>query len=113
MSFYSKEKGDAFAPGWFLADNENCTRLTYQVGGSGYAGTVKTTDDGRKIVPMGSLYPSASAPIGIVYEDIDVTDGAKPASVVTAGKVYKQRVASAAEINGIIYVDVPSITRPF
>lgn len=112
MSFYGKDKGEAFAPGWFLADNENCTRLTYQVGGDDYAGTVRETD-GRKVVPMGSLYPSTSAPVGIVYEDIDVTNGAKPASIVTAGKVYRERVESAEEIDGIVYEDEPEITRPY
>ena len=62
---------------------------------------------------MGSLYPSKSAPVGIVYEDIDVTNGAKPASIVTAGKVYRERVESAATIDGIVYEDEPVITRPY
>jgi hypothetical protein len=112
MSFCEKDKGEAYAPGWFLADNENCTRLTYQVGGDDYAGTVRETG-GRKIVPAGSLFPSKSAPTGIVYEDIDVTSGAKPASIVTAGKVYRERVEDEAEIEGIVYEDEPEITRPY
>lgn len=109
MSFYGKEKGEAFAPGWFLVDQEDCTRITAQVGGEGYAGTVRTLEDGRKIVPMGSVFPN----VGIIYEDIDVTNGAKPASVVTAGKIYRERVVSAAEIEGIIYKDEPTIERPY
>lgn len=113
MAFYKKEQGEAFAPGWFLADCENCTRLTYQVGGAGYAGTVRDTADGRKVVPMGSLFPSMNEPAGIVYEDIDVTDGAMPASIVVAGKVYGDRVESAADIDGIIYEDEPEIVRPY
>ncbi len=109
MSFYGKEKGEAFAPGWFLADQEDCTRLTYQVGGEDYSGTVRTLEDGRKIVPMGSIF----ADVGIIYEDIDVTNGAKPASVVTAGKVYRERIESEATIEGIVYVDEPTIERPY
>lgn len=109
MSFYGKETGTAFAPGWFLADNENCTRITAQVGGDAFSGTVKTLDDGRKIVPMGSIIPD----VGIVYEDIDVTNGAKPASVVVGGKVYKERVASTPEIDGITYVSVSAPVRPY
>ena len=112
MSFYEKLKGSAFAPGWFLADSENCTRLTYQVGGEGYAGTVKEVD-GRKIVPMGSIFQSEGTPKGIVYEDIDVTNGAMPASIVTAGKVYRERVESEAEIEGIVYEDEPAVVRPY
>ena len=86
MSFYGKEKGKAFAPGWFLADNESCTRLTYLVGGDDYAGTVREAD-GRKVVPMGSLYPSTSAPVGIVYEDIDVKVNGNSANVIGKTKI--------------------------
>ena len=109
MSFYGKEKGEAFAPGWFLADQEDCTRLTYQVGCEDYAGTVRTLEDGRKIVPMGSIFPD----VGIIYEDIDVTNGAKPASVVVGGKVYTERVESAPEIDGITYVSIEEPVRPY
>lgn len=109
MSFYGKEKGEVFAPGWFLADQEDCTRLTYQVGEKDYAGTVRTLEDGRKIVPMGSIFPD----VGIIYEDIDVTNGAKPASVVVGGKVYTERVESAPEIDGITYVSIDEPVRPY
>lgn len=112
MAFYSKEQGIGFAAGWFLADNENCTRITAQVGGDGYGGTVKTIGD-RKIVPMGSLFPSASAPTGIVYEDIDVTNGAKPASIVVSGRVFSERLDSTPEIAGIEYVTENAVTRPY
>ena len=112
MSFYGKDNGEAFAPGWFLADNENCTRLTFQVGGDDYTGTVREAN-GRNVVPMGSLFPNATTPTGFVYEDIDVTNGAKPASIVTAGKVYRERVEDEAEIDGIVYEDEPEVTRPY
>lgn len=109
MSFYQKSQGVAFAPGWFLADNEDCTRITAQVGGEDYAGTVKTLEDGRKIVPMGSVYPD----LGIVYEDIDVTNGAKPASVVIGGKIYTERVEDTPVIEGISYVEIEKPVRPY
>lgn len=109
MSFYTKEAGGVFAPGWFLADNENCTRITAQVGGTGYSGTVKTLADGRKIVPMGSILTN----VGIVYEDVDVTDGAMPASIVVAGKVYSNRVASTPTISGITYIAADEPERPY
>lgn len=78
-----------YAPGFFLA-HEECVRETKQIAQSGAI----TTDDGSKYVPMGSAYPSNdSNAIGIVYEDVDVTTGDMPGSVVTKGVVYEDRLA--------------------
>lgn len=90
MSFNSNTAGKGFEPGWFLANNEACTRETRQMAQSGAA----TSNYGGKYVPMGTAYPSNdSNAIGIVYEDIDVTTGNMPGSVVTKGEVYEDRLA--------------------
>ena len=91
MSFIGEKKqGLAYAPGWFLKNNEDCTRETRQIAQSG----AKETDEGGKYVPMGTAYPSNDGnAIGIVYEDVDVTTGDMPGSVVTKGEVYEDRLA--------------------
>lgn len=90
MSFIGAKNGKGFEPGWFLANNEDCTRETREFSQSG----AKTSADGGKYVPMGVAYPSNDAyAIGIVYEDVDVTYGNMPGSVVTKGEIYEDRLA--------------------
>lgn len=89
MSFIGDKKGTGYEPGYFLA-HEECTRETRQFAQSG----ATTTDEGGKYVKMGTAYPSNdSNAIGIVYEDVDVTNGDMPGSVVTKGEVYEGRLA--------------------
>lgn len=85
-------KGATYAPGYFLANNdENVIRETKQIAQSGAV----TIEDGSKYVPMGSAYPSNDGnAVGITYEDVDVTVGDMPGSVVTGGAVvYEDRLA--------------------
>lgn len=89
MSFIAETKGRVFAPGYFLADPENCERFTRQMqSDKGVSG-----EYGTKYIPMGTIYPANdNTATGIVYEDIDVTDGDMPGSVVTSGTVYTNRL---------------------
>lgn len=93
MSFIGEvEKGTVYAPGYFLAYNDdNVVRETRQVAQN--SALVKETKLG-KYVPMGTAYPTNDAyAIGILYEDVDVTAGDMPGSVVTKGIVYEDRLA--------------------
>ena len=93
MSFIGNETGKAYAPGWFLA-HEECERKTYEISQEGAA----TADNGGKYVKMGTVYPAnGSSAIGIVYEDVDVTSGNMPGSVVTRGTVYEDRLPEKEE----------------
>lgn len=90
MSFINANQGKAYAPGWFLADNEACERKTRQMA----AANGVTGDNGGKYIPMGSAWPSNDGnAVGIVYEDVDVTTGDMPGSVVLSGTVYEDRLA--------------------
>ena len=92
MSFIGSEtKGQTYAPGWFLANgDENCVRETRQIPVS----MATTTDKNTKYVKMGTIFPANDATAeGIVYEDVDVTKGDMPGSVVTKGNVYEDRLA--------------------
>jgi hypothetical protein len=114
MSFNAATTGVSYAPGWFLADNEHCTRETRTIPAN--HAEVKTAANGGKYVPMGAYVANA----GILYEDVDVTTGDMPGSVVTAGTVYQDRVGAAAvtakttlEGLGIKFITAtPAVTRP-
>ena len=113
MSFYTKATGNTAAPGFFLA-SETCTRVTREIPQS-----LATTVGDSKYVKAGTIFPANGATaIGIVYEDVDVTSGNMPGSIVTAGEVYKDRLpvepASAAEtaMKNIRFTTAPTVTRP-
>lgn len=117
MSFITQAKtGRTFEPGWFLADNENCTRLTKEMDATG----VEADETGAKIVKMGTVWPSNDAnAVGIVYEDVDVSNGNMPGSVVTAGVVYGDRLpeeissaAASAMTDITVIAEAPVATRP-
>lgn len=92
MSFIQRNAvtGQGYAPGWFLADNENCERKTRTISAIGASDGV----NGGKYVKMGTAYPTNDGNAeGIVYEDVDVTSGDMPGSVVLSGVVYEDRLA--------------------
>lgn len=116
MSFISVTKGKSFDPGYFLVDNENCTRETRQFKADG----VTADENGMKLVKGGTAYPSNdSEAIGIVYEDVNVTNGDAAGSVVTKGEVYEDLLAetldSAAKTTlegaGFKFTTSPNVTR--
>lgn len=119
MSFIERNAttGKTYAPGWFLA-SEDCKRETRQIAQSG-----ATSANGGKYQKMGSFYPAnnSSTVEGILYEDVDVTSGDMPGSVVTEGIVYLDRlpaapgsgVQSALEGKGFKFIATsPSAIRP-
>lgn len=84
---------------------------------------VRETEDKRLYVPMGSVFMNNdSSAEGIIYEDVDVTNGDMPGSVVTKGVVYVDRLSeeltdgarNALEALGFIFVEeTQPVTRPF
>ena len=113
-------KGTTYAPGYFLAyADENITRETKEIAQSGATATTL-----GKYVKMGTPYPSNDGScIGLLYEDVDVTVGNMPGSVVTANaSVYEDRLPvalngaakSALEAKGFRFIATePSVTRPY
>ena len=120
MSFIQSPEfqGKGWEAGYFLVDDENCTRVTAQINANHAA--VVTRSDGSKYVPAGSIIPSNnSSAVGILYENVDVTTGNMPGSIVTAGRVYKDRLPvvvdsdAASAMTGITFDTYePTITRP-
>ena len=95
MSFNQNKTGIGYAPGWFLAEAE-CSRETREIA-QNHAQVV--TSGTAKHVPMGAFWPAndSSTVKGIVYEDVDVTKGNMPGSVVTRGVVYLDRLPASPE----------------
>lgn len=117
MSFIQNETNIGYKPGFFLA-HEECVRETVQVAAD--HPQVKTRADGAKYVPAGAIIPSNDGNAkGILYEDVDVSTGNMPGSLVTKGIIYEGRlpaaIAGAAKsaLTGIEYRTEPTVTRPY
>lgn len=115
MSFIQNQTGaTTYAAGFFLA-SEDCTRVTTEIAASG-ATTVGTA----KVVKAGTVYPSNDGyAIGIVYEDVDVTSGDMPGSIVTGGVIYEDRLPASVQSSAkAVLTDIrfitsaPTVTRP-
>ena len=114
-TFVNSETGaKTYAAGYFLA-SEECTRVTAKI-----LQAKGTTVGSTKVVPAGTVYPSNDGyAVGIVYEDVDVTNGDNVGSLVTGGIVYEDRLPAAIEdaaesaLTGIrVITTSPSVTRP-
>ena len=92
MSFINKTEGKGWDAGYFLAGgDETCTRLTKTIKAD--HAQVVTTEYGTKYVPAGAIWPSNDENAeGILYENVDVTTGDMPGSVVLKGVVYEDRL---------------------
>lgn len=123
MAFIGDVKlGTTYAPGYFLAYNdESVTRETRQMAQN--SAFVQTTEDG-KYVPMGTAYPTNDGnAIGLVYEDVDVTVGDMPCSIITGNaEVYEDRLPvaladaakTALQAKGFKFIaTAPAVERPY
>lgn len=119
MSFIMAETGVIYAPGYFLVHPEDVTRETCTVKAT--HANVKTAANGGKYVPAGSVIPANGATaVGILYEDVDVSSGDMPGSIVTRGAVYEDKISPAVDtaaktaLKGITFVtSTPAVTRPY
>lgn len=120
MSFNQDNTSKVYAPGYFLS-HEECTRETREIPQS----MAVSTDEGGKYVPMGTVFPEVGENAeGIVYEDVDVTTGNMPGSVVTKGEVFTGRIplsteqltastVTALETKGFKFIEESEVTRPY
>ena len=116
MSFNQNTNGRVYAPGWFLAEEE-CSRETAEISAShSQAVTIGAT----KIVPAGAVIPAnGSTAKGILYEDVEVTTGDMPGSIVTKGVIYEDRLPASLDsdaktaLTGITVISAaPAAIRP-
>lgn len=118
MSFVGAgTQGVVYAPGYFL-EHEECERKTREIPQS----LATTAADGSKYVKMGTVFPANDATAeGIVYEDVDVTTGNMPGSVVLSGVVNTDKLpvelaeaaVTALQTKGFTFVTESDVTRPY
>ena len=117
MSFIKSNTSRGFSAGHFLADDD-CLRETMTIHAN--HSQAVTLADGSKIVPAGAVIPSNDGNAkGILYEDVEVTTGNMPGSVVTRGTVYEDKLPAAIEsaaeavLTGIkVITTSPAVIRP-
>lgn len=72
----------------FLASSK-VQAFTYQVSDAG----VSANSDGKKIVKAGTILPANDeAAEGILYTDVDVTNGPQPGSLIVEAYVLEERL---------------------
>lgn len=111
MSHISTEKATS-RPNWL--ESEHYITKTRQIPES-----MGVADGKYKIVPSGTPFPSNdSSATGIVFEDVDVTNGDHEGSVMVYGRVLKERLnidqaaITALDVpGGIKFVEGPETTR--
>ena len=83
---------------------------------------ISTAENGEKYVKSGTIYPSNNQYAeGIVFEDVKVTGGDAPGSLMTAGHVYENRLGvtvdsdakTALAAKGIIFEQAAGIERTY
>lgn len=114
MAFFNTTEGSGFYAGHFLANPEECVRESMMVNANHGQ---KIVVNGRTIVPAGAVIPAnGSTAKGILYEDVDVTNGDAWGSVVTAGVVYTNllpaAISGSANLSAITTATAPTVTRP-
>lgn len=100
----------------FLASEIGLIQKTYDV-----EQDIAIDEDARKIVKGGTVFPANDGTaIGIVFEDIDVTDDAvRPASIIIAGRILKNRLpveiaeeaVVALQAKGLFFDEEPETVR--
>ena len=110
MSFNENKQGVVFNAGSFIANgDENIVRETREASAS--SALFVTGADGSKHIPAGTAYPSNDGnAIGLMYEDVDVTNGNMPCSVITKNAVvYEDRLAvTGADYDSVSLKDLVS-----
>lgn len=119
MSFYASSSGAGFLAGYFLVDDEECLRETMTIAANHKQAV--TLENGAKVVPSGAVIPSNDAKAkGILYEDIDVSFGDAPGSVVTKGVVEEGKLpakinaeAKTAMVGITVIENADTVVRPY
>jgi hypothetical protein len=91
----------------FVANNSGAKQDPYYYeNGTGATGSVtittqgsdkiKANSEGKRIIPAGSVYPvNDGTAVGILFSDVDVTEGAQPGAVLVEGYVLESRLPVA------------------
>jgi hypothetical protein len=100
----------------FLSSWKGLVTKTYE-----FPQSAGVTVGDKKIIKSGTVYKltaeSATTYLGIVFKDVDVTDGANMGALMVGGRVLKNRLTLAAgdeaglKALGIFFDTAPAVTR--
>lgn len=117
MAFFQIEKTTT-RPN-FLASEIGLIQKTYDVEQAGVAADEK----GKRYIKAGTVFPANDGTaIGIVFEEIDVTnDAVRPASIIIAGRILKNRLPEeisdealkALTAKGLFFDEAPETVREY
>lgn len=96
----------------FLASEVGLRLVTAQVDGTG----ITANADGLKIYPAGTIIDGK----GVIFEDVDVTNGEHEASLIVSGHILNDKLPTAASeaqitafaAQGLYFEDSDAIERP-
>lgn len=100
----------------FLASEVGLRTITYT-----FSKSKGTLENGRQIIPAGTIYPANDGTaVGIVFQDVDVTDGDAVAALMVGGVYLADKlsatVAEAAKAvfvaKGLFEQESPSVVLP-
>lgn len=102
----------------FLASEVGLVNITYT-----FASTFATpvTENSRKLIKAGTIYPANDATAkGIVFEDVDITDGDKVGALMIAGRYLTDKLSATVDAKalavfqgqGLFAQDDPTNTLP-
>lgn len=100
----------------FLASEIGLITKTVQVDATG----ITADTEGKKIIKAGTIYPSNNTNAkGIIFEDVDVTNGERAAAVIVAGRILKEKLPTAPQTaaetalkaSGIVFDTEPTVYR--
>ena len=78
---------DTVAPVWLASEDFTVRTVTAPA-------NLGVTEDGEKYVKSGTIYPSNDQYAeGIIFEDVKVTYGDAPGSLLVGGRVYSNRLS--------------------
>ena len=102
----------------FLASEVGLRTITYTFSSS-FANAV--TENGRKIIKAGTIYPANdTTAVGIVFQDVDITDGDKSEALMVGGVYLADKLNAVVsttalpvfQAKGLFAQETPSITVP-
>ncbi|MEK3974737.1 hypothetical protein [Psychrobacillus sp. FSL K6-1267] len=86
----------------YVSETRNYSRVNFLASSKVQSFTTLVSDvgvtavEGKKIVKAGTIYPANDATAkGIIYNDVDVTNGPQPGALIVEGYILEERLPTA------------------
>ncbi len=98
--FVGKRETYDNTPSWVSSDFIIARTFTAEEGSG------EVDDNGRNIVKAGTVFEFEGAPIGLVLDNVDVTENAQPVGIMVEGYVYGARLPEPITDSGLTKITV-------